>query len=211
MKLHQTFKVSVIIGLTLVLLIACAPTPASLSRKLINDKQAMQECKAINSSVQTIQFDYHNVLPGQSTVEDVIAQFGNPTQQSHFHDIDEWAYSNFNIYVKDSVVESIDIHVDPEIMVSLKEWVSNRGCPDLIFANDTSIDQASGNYNLTTFIYLNNGAEVFFAGFPIALSDMPSSIVLFKPESLEEYLERHVFMKYSFQNGSPFSWSDAVK
>ncbi len=188
-----------------------APSPAILAKTLVADPEYLRDCMIVGSPRQHIQLDYLDIFPGQSTDENVKTLLGDPLERNHVKKIEEWVYSGFNIYLESNIVTSIDVYDDVQIMVSLKELISEYGCPDLIFAIDTSIDQPAGNYDLTKFIYYNNGVEFFFPDFPVSLSDVPISIGFFKAESLESYLERYNYDNYGPENGKLVSWNEAVQ
>jgi hypothetical protein len=190
---------------------AHAPSAAGLAATLIADPQYMKDCKTISAPRLRDQQDYLEIFPGQSTDEDVKTRLGNPREQNHFEKTEEWVYGGFNIYIEDGVVSSIEAYEDAQIMVNLSQLNLEYGCPDLILAIDTSIDRPTGNYDLTKFIYLNNGIEFVFLDFPVSLADNPTSVVFFMPQSAESYLEQSHLENLSLENGKPVWWGEAVK
>ena len=93
----------------------------------------------------------------------------------------------------------------------MKDIILKYGCPDLIFAIDSSIDQPSGTYNWTKFIYLGDGLEFLFKSFPVLLSDIPKSVTFFKPQSLESYMKLSNYTNFDLKEGKPVSWRETVK
>lgn len=186
-------------------------SPAILARTLVADSEYMRDCKAINSSHQEGQLDYHRVLPGKSTNEDVLNLMNKPTENNYFHETIEMVYRGFNVYIENDVVDSIYVYEDPHLLVSLERLILEYGCPDLIYAIDSSIDQPGGNYSVTELIYLNNGIEFLFSSFPVSLTETPYMIDFFKPQPLEKYLIRSNFINEGIENSKPMLWDEAVR
>lgn len=192
--------------------LAATPTlsPAEQAATLISAPDYLQECKQINPNKIQEQVSYHNIYPGKTKVDEVVALLGNPNKKTELSESEEWEYDEVSIYVSRNIVKDIYFRSIKPIPKSILQLVSEYGCPDIVFADDTQIEP-TGDYDSTIFVYFENGFNFSFNHFPVESHEIPDDIHFFKPLSREESLLQIRHDDPNEKDGKPVFWSEAVK
>lgn len=211
-------------------LVACepSPTPAGATatprsptaltneavETLVASPSYVADCRSLSTTVRSGQMSYRGVVPGQSTYDDVTRLLGNPATKEPIYD--EWLYDDgVNVTFSNEavpVVETIDVYSGSgldQMSAPLGAVVKDYGCPELIYAYDTAIDNLSGNYTITVFAYPSMGIEFQIPNYPVSLTARPDEIYFFGSDSLSNYLSKHQGI-LSPNKAIILSWDQAV-
>ena len=176
---------------------------------LASDVNYLTECRLINSTRTTEQIAYKNVLPGKTTETELRLLFGTPDKTSVMKGVTDWVYGNIGLTSENGVITYILVPFEGSPDLTLKWFVLTYGCPDFIFAVNTS--SIPGNFDDTLFVYHHAGFEIQFGSYPAAISDVPVNISYFQPAGIQEYIDENGWAVLGLGFGKPVVWTDAVK
>lgn len=196
------------------------PTPTKLVpmfsfKDITVTSRYLQDCRDIYSTANYQQIGYRDIYPGKTTIDQVAKIYGQSRKYSFDKTYEEWIIDGpnqnllYTVSASNNLVDYVFVRTDQEILLSLKELLKKFGCPEVIIAVELepSIDTSTFVYNTTFFVYLTNGIEIRFEGFPVSYSS-PASIITFeRPYDLEEYLTN---VSFSVEAASPVTLDEAV-
>ncbi|HEX8682025.1 MAG TPA: hypothetical protein VF707_06920, partial [Ardenticatenaceae bacterium] len=134
-----------------------------------------------NEAIQ--QADFHGLLAGESSIESMLHELGEPTKTDSFSlGEEEYVYFpvddstgravQYNVYVKDGTVDSIvegfanEAYDNPANPPSLSEMTTSYGCPDLVFLVSFG-EEPSDTYHGAYLLYPQTGIELLIEGLPL--------------------------------------------
>jgi len=169
----------------------------------------MQECISVYPNKISDQASYKGIFPGISSEQDVENSLGVPVSKNNAF-IQSWEYKGDPVVVfEDEQVESIWVYKDTNIILPLRQFVSNYGCPDLIIAYDTNQHPVS-EYAMSSLIYLTLGLEINFYTFPVKLEQKPDFVIFLQQESMMEYLIRMRDTLEMPNKAKPVTWDEVI-
>jgi hypothetical protein len=181
----------------------------SLAQTLVSNTNYLDECKTLNHLKLTEQIPYQNIWPGKTKESEVESILGIPDKRSVLRDEINWVYgSNVGLIVQDGIVTSILVSLEDESWLTLEEVILKYGCPNLIMAVNTTVDQVG--YNDIRLIYSRLGLAVSFPGYPANLSTRADAIWYFPMMTVQEYFEKNGWARMPW-SAQPIEWEDAVK
>lgn len=181
----------------------------SLAQTSVSDVNYLRECKTINPTKLTEQIPYENIWPGETKESELESLLGTPDKIFTLKGITNLVYDDTGLLIENGIVTDVRTPIDEKSELTLERLVLTYGCPDIVFAVNTTEDQIG--YTSTLFIYHNIGVEIRFFNYPSDLADIPTSISYSRPMDLQEYLQENGWTVMSVQSGKPIEWSDAVK
>lgn len=208
-------KITIVCVLALVLMVSCtkntdrSASVVSLTLTSVSNPKYLSKCKNLNPVDSEKQISYQNIWPGKTRESDLELILGSPDEKYTFSGTTDWVYDNVSFSIEGDMVTEVLISVETETDLTLMEIILEYGCPNIIFAVNTTEDQAG--YTDTRFVYHNIGAEFSFRNYPTSLNNTPSHIKYFQPMNLEEYLETNEWTALDTYLGKPIEWNDAVK
>lgn len=180
-----------------------------LAQTLVANTNYLEPCKKLNPIKSTEQIPYRNILPGKTKGSEIESILGTPDKRSVFGDEINLVYgSNVGVFVQDGIVTSILVSLEDESGLTLEEVIIQYGCPDLILAVNTTVDQVG--YNDIRLIYNTLGLAVSFPGYPATLSEHADAIWYFPTMTVQEYFEKNGWAQMR-SSAQPVEWNDAVK
>ena len=181
----------------------------SLAQTLVSNSNYLDECKTLNPLKLTEQISYQSILPGKTKEAEVESILGVPDKRSVFRDEINLVYgSDLGILVQNDVVTTILVSLQDETGYTLEEVILKYGCPDLVLAVNTTVDQVG--YNDIRLIYSMLGLAVSFPGYPANLSTRADAIWYFPMMTVQEYFEKNGWAQMR-PSAQPVEWNDAVK
>lgn len=181
----------------------------SLAQTLISNSNYLRECKTINRSKLTEQIPYKDIWPGKTRESQLVALLGAPDEAFTIKGVTNWVYGGMGLFIEEGVVTEVLVQVDQQSGLTLEQLVLKYGCPDIVFAINTTEDQVG--YTGTRFIYYGIGIEFYFMNYPVKLADVPDNIAYFQPMGLQEYLKKNGWTVMGIQSGRPIEWTEALK
>ena len=181
----------------------------SLAQTLVSNTNYLNECKTLNPLKLTEQILHRNIWPGKTKESEVESILGIPDKRSVFRDEINLVYgSNVGLFVQDGIVTSILVSLENESWLTLEEVILKYGCPNLILAVNTTVDQVG--YNDIRLIYSMLGLAVSFPGYPANLSTRADAIWYFPMMTVQEYFEKNGWARMPW-SAQPIEWEEAVK
>lgn len=172
-----------------------APTSVDETRflKALENKDYLKQCRDEFPPVYNQPVGYKNVLPGMTTIPELLNTLGKPENRSPAGDYEEWTYgvvdegTYFYVYTKNSVVEWVSLISDEDYYKPLQEILKTHGCPELIVAEMTETDYGSNLpsaplYGFVNFEYVDAGISIIFRGYPLSFSDIPARVNIVSQE-----------------------------
>jgi len=181
----------------------------SIAQTSVSNTNYLHECKAINPEKTMGQVPYLGILPGKTKESELESLLGIPDKTSVFEGVTNLVYGDTGLLVEKGVVKYVVVSMAKTSGFTLKQLVLRYGCPDLVFAVNTTEDQVG--YTGTRFIYYDIGIEFSFMVYPTNLNDTPSSVSYFSPMDLQEYLEKNGWTIMGTRFGKPVKWTEAVR
>jgi hypothetical protein len=169
-------------------------------------------CRQLTSATFTGDADYRGIIPGKSTLSDVMARFGKPKKEEDTYNA--WIYDGFRVTFNSKDVVK-DIYViggtDYEkYAISLSDILAKYGCPEIISIWDSS-DHPTGDYDWTSFVYPGIGVEFTFYTYPVRLNDKAADIIFERKLSLSSYLRGMDWFLTSPDKVKVASWDEVVE
>lgn len=181
----------------------------SLAQTSVSDVNYLRECKTINPTKLTEQIPYENIWPGETKESELESLLGTPDETFTIKGVTNWVYGDMGLFIEKGIVTDVLAPVDNESRLTLEQLILTYGCPDIVFAVNTTEDQIG--YTGTRLTYHNIGVVIQFSNLPVSLTDIPVYIQYFQPMGLQEYLEKSGGTTMGLQFGKPIEWSEAVK
>lgn len=181
----------------------------SLVKTAVSNPNYLRECKDLNPVDSEEQISYRNIWPGKTKASELELILGSPDEKYTFSGTTDWVYDDISLSIEGDIVTEVLISVDTGTDLTLMEIILEYGCPNIIFAVNTTEDQFG--YTDTRFVYHNIGAEFSFRRYPASLNDTPSHVKYFRPMNLEEYLETNEWTALDTYLGKPIEWNDAIE
>ncbi len=184
------------------------PSIALAAQTLTSNVNYLGECKFINSSKLKVQISFQNIWPGTTKESEIEALMGAPDTTYIIKGVTNLVYGDIGLLVEDHIVTYVLAPIDENSGLTLRQVVLTYGCPDIIFAINTTEDQTG--YAGTLFIYHNIGIEFSFLNYPATLSELPDNASYFQPMSFQEYLQESSWNVIGIPFGKPVEWNEAV-
>jgi len=186
------------------------PTPVSTPTRSIETLQAdpsyMAECKKINRDIVDEQASYKGIYPGRTTQDEVRNVFGKPLRVPQIKEI-IWEYGDRSVVFDKSKVSKLYVFGDNA--TTLKDLILQYGCPDGIYALDTSV-HAYGDYSRLVFFYHRIGFQFSIGHNPAKLNDTVDQMTYFMPGTLDDY--KNTFRFFSVPNSIKLmTWDEALR
>lgn len=179
--------------------------------EFISSPQYLSACREINPNIVKQQANFHNLLPGKTSLQQTVDIFGEPAQITSFGNLRQLHYPDFTVnFVKDSDLIA-EIHVyGVQEMNTLLSFILEFGCPDLIYAFDEA-EEPTGYFNSVYFYFSNIGLELYFADFPIKLNQISRAIGYYQPALIGDYMTTNKAVFGIKNKVQIVSWKQAVK
>lgn len=111
---------------------------------------------------ETQTYTWNNVTPGQTNLEDLTAQMGEPISSEAYGDGQKLSYtSSYPTLPQDVVVDSngtvqfIKEYLPPDTTENIADYITQFGEPDYVLFDENTGDTYNGN------VFLNQGVVVF--------------------------------------------------